>query len=147
MKKVMAGCLVLALLLTISLAPSDAWAGGRFHRGGGHFGFWGPGLFLGGLALGAAVSAPYYYRSGYPYYYGYGPDYYYAPPPAVVKRDKNNAIQFFSYQDKGTLPATAPKPSSASNNYAPWPGCSEGIKETTTPSGQYSSSCKYGQGN
>ena len=84
MKKVMAGCLVLALLLTISLAPSDAWAGGRFHRGGGHFGFWGPGLFLGGLALGAAVSAPYYYRSGYPYYYGYGPDYYYAPPPAVV---------------------------------------------------------------
>jgi len=83
MKKVMAGCLVLALLLTISLAPSDAWAGGRFHRGGGHFGFWGPGLFLGGLALGAAVSAPYYYR-GYPYYYGYGPDYYYAPPPAVV---------------------------------------------------------------
>ena len=86
MKKLMAGCLVLALLLTISLAPSDGWAGGRFHRGGGgHFGFWGPGLFLGGLALGAAVSAP-YYRYGYPYYYGYGygPDYYYAPPPAVV---------------------------------------------------------------
>ena len=84
MKKVMAGCLVLALLLTISLAPSDAWANGHVHRGGGHFGFWGPGLVLGGLALGAAVSAPYYYRYGSPYYYGYGPDYYYAPPPAVV---------------------------------------------------------------
>jgi len=82
MKRLMAGCLVLAVLLTISLAPSDAWAGGRFrHGGGGHFGFWGPGLFLGGLALGAAVSAP-YYRYGYPYYYG--PDYYYAPPPTVI---------------------------------------------------------------
>jgi hypothetical protein len=83
MKKLMAGGLLLVVLLTMSLAPSDAWAGGRghFHRGGGHFGFWGPGLFLGGLALGAAVTAP-YYRYGYPYYYG--PDYYYAPPPAVV---------------------------------------------------------------
>jgi hypothetical protein len=65
----------------------------------------------------------------------------------VVKRDKSNAIQFFSYQDKGSLPAGAPKPTSAANNYAPWPGCAEGIKETTTPSGQYSSSCRYGQGN
>ena len=101
MKKVMAGCLVLALLLTISLAPSEAWAGGRgghFHRGGGHFGFWGPGLFLGGLALGAAVSAPYYYRYGSPYYYGYGPDYYYAPPPAVV------------YQQAPPADAAAPPP-------------------------------------
>jgi hypothetical protein len=84
MKRLMAGCLVFAVLLTITLAPSDASAGGRFrHGGGGHFGFWGPGLFLGGLALGAAISAP-YYGYGYPYYYGYGPDYYYAPPPTVV---------------------------------------------------------------
>lgn len=84
MKRLMAGCLVLAVLLTISLAPSDASAGGRFNRGGFHAGFWGPGLFLGGLALGAAVAAP--YRYGYPYYYGYGygPDYYYAPPPTVI---------------------------------------------------------------
>jgi len=84
MKRLMAGCLVLAVLLTISLAPSDAWAGGRHHhRGGGHVGFWGPGLFLGGLGLGAAVTAPYYrYGYGYPYYYG--PDYYYAPSPTVI---------------------------------------------------------------
>ena len=82
MKKLMAGGLVLAVLLTITLTPIDASAGGR-HRGGGHFGFWGPGLFLGGLALGAAVTAPYYrYGYGYPYYYG--PDYYYAPPPTVI---------------------------------------------------------------
>ena len=65
----------------------------------------------------------------------------------VIKRDKANAIQFFSYQDKGDLPATAPMPAKADNHYAPWPGCPEGIKETTTPSGQYSSSCRYGQGN
>lgn len=84
MKRLMAGCLVLAVLLTMSLAPSDAWADRRFHRGGGHFGFWGPGLFLGGLALGAAVTAPYRYGY-YPYYYGaYGPEYYYAPPPTVI---------------------------------------------------------------
>jgi hypothetical protein len=84
MKRLVAGCLVLAVLLTISLAPSDAWAGGRHHhRGGGHVRFWGPGLFLGGLALGAAVTAP-YYRYGYGYPYSYGPDYYYAPPPTVI---------------------------------------------------------------
>jgi hypothetical protein len=82
MKRLMAGCLVLAVLLTVTLAPSDAWAGGR-HRGGVRVGIWGPGLFIGGLALGAAISAP--YRYGYPYYYGaYGPDYYYAPPPTVI---------------------------------------------------------------
>jgi hypothetical protein len=62
----------------------------------------------------------------------------------VVKKDKAGAIQFFSYQDKGKLPDTAPKPAKADNHYAPWPGCPEGIKETTTPSGQYSSDCKYG---
>jgi hypothetical protein len=87
MKRLMAGCLVLAVLVTVALAPSDAWArgGGRFHRGGGHLGIWGPGLFIGGLALGAAVSAPYRYHYPYPYYYGpYGPDYYYAPPPTVI---------------------------------------------------------------
>jgi hypothetical protein len=97
MKRLLAGCLVLAVLLTVSLAPSDAWAGGRFHRGGGHFGFWGPGLFLGGLALGAAITAPYYgYGYGYPYYYG--PDYYYAPPPTVV------------YQQAAPAYAAAPPP-------------------------------------
>jgi hypothetical protein len=86
MKRLLAGCLVLVVLLTVALAPSDAWArgGGRHHRGGVHVGIWGPGLFLGGLALGAAVTAP--YRYPYPYYYGpYGPDYYYyAPPPTVI---------------------------------------------------------------
>ena len=80
MKKLMAGCLLVAVLCTVALVPGDAWAGGGFHRGGGRVGFWGPGFFLGGLALGAAISAP--YRYGYPYYYG--PDYYYAPPPTVI---------------------------------------------------------------
>ncbi len=65
---------------------------------------------------------------------------------SVVKKDKDGAIQFFSYQDKGALPAGAPKPKGADNHSTAWPGCPEGIKETTTPSGQYSSSCRYGQG-
>jgi hypothetical protein len=63
---------------------------------------------------------------------------------SVVKKDKDGAIQFFSYQDKGTLPAGAPKPKGADNHSSAWPGCPDGIKETTTPSGQYSSSCRYG---
>ena len=85
MKRLMSGVLVIAVLLTIALAPSDAWAGrgGRHHRGGVHVGIWGPGLFIGGLALGAAVTAPYRYHYPYPYYYG-PYDYYYAPPPTVI---------------------------------------------------------------
>jgi len=84
MRKWMAGVLVVAVLLTLALAPDDAWARGRHHRGGAHFGFWGPGLFLGGLALGAAITAPYRYPYPYYYYGYYGPDYYYAPPPTVI---------------------------------------------------------------
>ena len=97
MKKWIAGILVVLVLVPIALAPGDAWARGRFHRGGGHVGFWGPGLFLGGLALGAAISAPYRYPSHYyyPSYY-YGPDYYYYPPPTVV------------YQSAPTYVAPAP---------------------------------------
>ncbi len=83
MKRVMAGVLVIAVLLTVALAPSEAWArgGGRHHhRGGVHVGIWGPSLFIGGLALGAA----YRYHYPYPYYYYGPPDYYYAPPPTVI---------------------------------------------------------------
>jgi hypothetical protein len=80
MKRWMAGCLVLVVLLAVALAPGDASARGRHHRGGVHVGIWGPGLFVGGLALGAALAAPYRY---YPPYY-YGPGYYYAPPPTVI---------------------------------------------------------------
>ncbi|MGH7396537.1 MAG: hypothetical protein ACRELW_03275 [Candidatus Rokuibacteriota bacterium] len=85
MKKWMAAVLVVAVLLTLALAPSDALARGRrHHHGGFHHGFWGPGVFIGGLALGAAITAP--YRYPYPYYY-YGPSYYYAPPPSVIYRE------------------------------------------------------------
>ncbi len=62
----------------------------------------------------------------------------------VIKKDKNGAIQMFNYHDKGQLPAGAPKPSSAAINNAPWPGCPEGIKEVTSPSGEYRSDCRYG---
>jgi hypothetical protein len=80
MKKCVAGVLVVAVLLTVALAPGDAWAGRGHHRGHVHFGFWGPGLFVGGLALGAALAAPYRYP-----YYAYPPDYYYAPPAVIYQ--------------------------------------------------------------
>ena len=51
-------------------------------RGGG----WGPGAFIGGLALGfagAALAAPYYYGGG-PYYYDY-PSYAYGNGPVVYE--------------------------------------------------------------
>jgi hypothetical protein len=51
--------------------------GGHFHgggfRGSRHFHGGGFGPFIGGLAFGAALAAPYYYDYGYPYY---GPDCY-----------------------------------------------------------------------
>lgn len=61
----------------------------------------------------------------------------------VVKRDKNGALVNFSYQDKGQLPDGAPRPSSAIRNSGPWPACGGDINEVTTPSGQYSSDCRF----
>ncbi|HEY3950184.1 hypothetical protein [Phenylobacterium sp.] len=58
--------------------------GGGFRGGGFHGrGFRGGVPFVGGLALGLALDAPWYGGYGYygPDYYGY-PDYGYAPPPA-----------------------------------------------------------------
>ncbi|HEX7786193.1 MAG TPA: hypothetical protein VF653_08230 [Methylomirabilota bacterium] len=59
--------------------PSEA--GGRWHGGRGWHGhgccwggWWWPGAFVGGLALGAAAAAT------YPPYYAYPPPAYYAPP-------------------------------------------------------------------
>ncbi len=65
----------------------------------------------------------------------------------VLKLDKAGVIQFFSYQDKGTLPEGAPRPKGADNHTTTLASCPDGVKETTTPSGQYSSWCKNGQGN
>jgi hypothetical protein len=72
---------ILAVLMVLlgSAVPSDAASrGGHSHRGfhhGGRCCWWGPGLFVGGLALGAALSYPYY---AYPY------PAYPAPVPPVV---------------------------------------------------------------
>lgn len=94
MRKWVAGMLVAVVVL--ALAPTDAGAGGRYYGGGGYYWGYGAGLFIGGLALGAALTAPYRYPyPGYPYY-GYGPSYYYAPAPAVV------------YQSAPATYATAP---------------------------------------
>jgi hypothetical protein len=55
------------IVLAGSVVPSSAWAHG--------VGWWGPGVFFGGLALGAALAYPYYsypyYAAPYPYPYGY----------------------------------------------------------------------------
>jgi hypothetical protein len=80
---------LLALLIVLSgaVVPSSAWAHG--------FGWWGPGVFFGGLALGAALSYP-YYAPPYPYPYPYAYPYYSMPPvyeqapiqaPPLVQRD------------------------------------------------------------
>ena len=62
----------------------------------------------------------------------------------VVKHNKDGSLKFFSYQDKGNVPEGAPLPDSASINEGPWPGCGADIREVTTPSGQYSSTCRFG---
>jgi hypothetical protein len=49
------------------------WRGAPWHPGyrwgfyRGYWGWWAPALF--GLAVGAAIAAPYYYAQPYPYYY------------------------------------------------------------------------------
>ena len=87
MKRFGVGVLAVLVLLLASAVPSDAWVrgGGGWHGGGGHGGgwhggggggWWWPGVFIGGLALGAVLATPYPYP-----YYPY--PYYYAPPPVV----------------------------------------------------------------
>ncbi len=63
----------------------------------------------------------------------------------VVKRNKDGSLKFFSYQDKGELPDGAPHPDKADKVSHPWPSCGADINEVTTPSGQYSSDCRYGK--
>jgi hypothetical protein len=59
-----------ALAIAAAAVPSVAQARWGHHWGGG----WGPG-FAGGVVVGSALAAPYYYGGG-PYAYDYGPDCY-----------------------------------------------------------------------
>ena len=61
----------------------------------------------------------------------------------VTRRDRDGNLVLYSYHDQGNLPPNAPHPSSATQNRGPWPGCIDGIHETTTPSGQYRSDCRF----
>jgi hypothetical protein len=82
MKRLMVVLLGTLVLLAGMVAPSDAWGHG--------FGWWAPGLFLGGLALGTALAYPYYtYPYPYPYPYAYPAPLYEAPraQPPLVQRD------------------------------------------------------------
>lgn len=60
------------------VGPRFAARGGYYHHGSGYRGYWGPGLFLGGVGLGLGIAA----LNGY----AYGPPAYVieTPPPAVV---------------------------------------------------------------
>jgi hypothetical protein len=72
MKRVAIVSFAILIFLAGSVVPSHAWAHG--------VGWWGPGVFLGGLALGAALAYPYpYYAAPYAYPYPYG--YPYSAPP------------------------------------------------------------------
>src|SRR5262245_25146187 len=59
------------------------WHGGHWHGGGG---WWWPGAVVGGIALGAWATYPYYYPGYYGPYYGYPYDPYqvYVPPTFEV---------------------------------------------------------------
>ena len=86
MKRWAVALLVLIVVLA-AVMPTCALAGG--------FGWWGPGVFFGGLALGAALTYPYYvppyYPYGYPYAYAEPGPLVYAPGPSPalprVQRD------------------------------------------------------------
>lgn len=87
MKRLAAAALVLVMIATLCAVPGEAGGRGGWHGGGGHGwhgghgccwgGWWWPGAFVGGLALGAAVAAT------YPPYYAYPPPAYYSTPSAV----------------------------------------------------------------
>ena len=62
----------------------------------------------------------------------------------VSKTDADGNLTLYHYQDKGTLPDGAPHPAKASKTSFE-SGCSG--SELTTPSGQYSSDCKYNAAN
>lgn len=63
---------------------------------------------------------------------------------SVVRYDRDEVLVLVNYQDKGNLPAGAPRPKSAIRNTEPWPGClAPVIDEWTKPSGEYSSYCHF----
>lgn len=110
-----------ALVVAVAALASVAMpAQAQHYRGGGGYhhsyrgGFWGPGLFLGGLGLGVALSSrPYddsYYRAPYGYGYGYSnaPTYVVAAPPVVVY-DSGPAVQLSS-QPVPAARSSAPEP-------------------------------------
>ena len=71
MKKGIVVLLAVLMLFSAIAVPSDAWAW-RGHHGCCWGGWWWPGAFVGGLALGAALTYPYSYA--------------YAPAPVIYQQ-------------------------------------------------------------
>nr|WP_321441785.1 hypothetical protein [uncultured Hyphomonas sp.] len=59
----------------------------------------------------------------------------------VIRRNALGEIVQYSYQDKGSLPDSAPHPDAALKTEYEAGGCTG--SELATPAGQYSSDCKY----
>jgi hypothetical protein len=67
----------------------------------------------------------------------------------VTRNDRNGALVLVSYQDQGTLPEGAPRPTSAVRREVTSTvgGQTCTGHEVTTPSGQYRSDCRFNASN
>lgn len=119
---VLAGCLVAAL----SIAPSAAFAKAEnaavAERGQG--------------CLVADANGAYTFDAACNYH-------------VVTRTDRNGALVLVSYQDQGTLPDGAPRPTSAvRRDVTSTVGGQTCVgQEVTTPSGQYRSDCRFNASN
>jgi hypothetical protein len=139
MKRALAVFAILLMLCTIIL-PSPAWAGGGFRHGGFHGGFhghhggwWWPGVFIGGLAVGAVALAT-------------APFWAFAPPPPSPVFTTPAVVQVAPSQPAFAAPAAAPAPqqlpvpppgsapvASAPGQWSPPPAAQPGYAPSQTP--------------
>ncbi len=98
--------IIVTALLGISLAL-PATGHGRWYGG---WGWYGPGVFAGGVVLGAVIARPWYYAPPPPVYVYPRPVYVYPPPPPVYFPN-----QAYAYPDPALTSRQGSKPSSGSD--------------------------------
>lgn len=96
MKKWACASVVVAALLVVSAAPSDAEGRRHFHGG--------PRVFV-GLGIGPAWWYPYPYGYYPPPYWYYPPPYVYAPPPTVIVQPPPVYVEQQPVPPPGSAPA------------------------------------------